>query len=326
MYLLYALPISGRKVCGKFSERKVAKGQKTCYNLSVSLHKSGTGTLSRAYHSGKGAIALKYKYISDSHTHSENSFDGKDSVLLLCERAAQLGLYSLTITDHCECHEYYANNVRQDIEGSVRDTLKARGVYADRLRIYTGIELGQPTQDPSAAAEALSLAEYDFVLGSLHNLRGEQDFYFLHYTADNVHDLLDRYFEELLELVKSDCFDSLAHLTYPFRYVAAEPSLRITPKDYADQIDTVLEQLAHQQKALEVNTSGLRQKIGVTLPDEAILRRFHELGGRYVTVGSDAHRWGDIASGIEDALPMLQRCGFSHFTVYQKRTPDLFPI
>ena len=47
---------------------------------------------------------MKYKFISDSHTHSENSFDGKDSVIMMAERAYQLGLYSITVTDHCECH------------------------------------------------------------------------------------------------------------------------------------------------------------------------------------------------------------------------------
>lgn len=269
---------------------------------------------------------MKYPFISDSHTHSENSFDGKDCVIMLCEKAAQLGLYALTITDHCECHEYYQNNVRQDIEGSIRDILKARGLYTDRLHIYTGIELGQPTQDPKAAAEALSLAEYDFVLGSLHNLKGEQDFYFLQYTPDNVKDLLARYFAEITDMIDDGHFDSLAHLTYPFRYMAADPSLGVTPAQYAEQIDAVLELLIRKDKALEINTSGLRQKIGVTLPDEAILRRFRELGGRYVTVGSDAHRWGDIGAGIEEAFPLLQHCGFTHFTIYRKRIPTLFPI
>lgn len=269
---------------------------------------------------------MKYPFISDSHTHSENSFDGKDSVIMLCEKAAQLGLYSLTVTDHCECSEYYQNDVRKDIEGSVRDTLKARGMYADRLRVYMGIELGQPSQDTKAAEEALSLADFDFVLGSLHNLRGEQDFYFLTYTPENVKPLLDRYFEELLEMIQGGSFDSLAHLTYPFRYMSADPALSVNAGQYAEQIDTVLEALAQQKKALEVNTSGLRQKIGVTLPDETIVRRFRELGGRYITVGSDAHRWGDIGTGIEEALRMIQRCGFTHFTVYHKRNPELLPI
>ncbi|MBQ5562502.1 MAG: PHP domain-containing protein, partial [Clostridia bacterium] len=122
---------------------------------------------------------MKYKFISDSHTHSENSFDGNDSVIMMCERAANLGLYSLTVTDHCECNEYYGNSDNTDyrkcIENSIRDTAKARAMYIDRVSVYTGIELGQPCQDRKAAEEVLSLAEYDFVIGSLHNLRGERD-------------------------------------------------------------------------------------------------------------------------------------------------------
>ena len=269
---------------------------------------------------------MKYKFISDSHTHSERSFDGKDSVVMLSERALGLGLYSLTVTDHCECNEFYEKNVRTDMEHSIRDIMKARGLYADRLTIYRGIELGQPLQDRKAADEALSLAEYDFVLGSLHNLEGVQDFYFLEYTQENVRPLLDRYFTELLELAQCGLFDSLAHITYPFRYMSVAKGLDVDENQYMEQFDAVLEALVRNDKALEVNTSGLRQLIGSTLPGEGIVRRFRELGGKYVTIGSDAHRWGDVGAGIEDGLNMLLHCGFTHFTVYSKREPVMLPI
>ena len=269
---------------------------------------------------------MKYKFISDSHIHSNNSFDGKDSVIMLADRACNLGLYSVTITDHCDCEGYYSNDLRESIEGSLRDTVKARGFYSNRLKIYTGLELGQPTQDTVAAQEALSLGNYDFVLGSLHNLMGEQDFYFLTYTEENTPKLLERYFNEMLELIEYGSFDSLAHLTYPFRYLAGNPDLKITPKQYSEQIDAVLEALIKKQMALEVNTSGLRQLIGKTLPDEYVVKRFRELGGKYVTIGSDAHRWGDVGAGIEDGLNMLLKCGFSHFTVYVRHEPNMLPI
>lgn len=273
---------------------------------------------------------MKYKFISDSHTHSENSFDGNDSVIMMCERAANLGLYSVTVTDHCECNEYYENeenvNYRKCIEDSIRDTAKARAMYISKVNIYTGIELGQPCQDRKAAEEVLSLAEYDFVLGSLHNLRGEKDFYFLEYTKENVPELLERYFRELLELVEENNFDSLAHLTYPMRYIAANPEITTDMSCFKDELDEILKKLAENGKALEVNTSGLRQMIHKTLPDEEVIRRFRELGGKYVTVGSDAHRWGDVGSGIEDGLQLLLKCGYTHFTVYEKRKPKLLPI
>ncbi len=276
-------------------------------------------------HLWRGKI-MKYKFISDNHIHSSNSFDAKDSVIMLADRAFNLGLYSVTITDHCDCDVYYKNDLRSSIEGSIRDTLKARGLYSNRLKIYSGIELGQPTQDLDAAQEALSLGNYDFVLGSLHNLRNEQDFYYLNYTAENTGSLLERYFDEMMELIEYGKFDSLAHLTYPFRYLVSNPELKITPKDYSQQIDEVLEAIIKKDIALEVNTSGLRQPIGKTLPDEDVIRRYRELGGKYVTMGSDAHRWGDVGAGIEDGLNMLLKCGFTHFTVYRRREPVMLPI
>ncbi len=273
---------------------------------------------------------MKYKFISDSHTHSENSFDGHDSVIMICDRAANLGLYSITVTDHCECNEFYGNkdhfDYRSAIANSIRDTAKAHALYHDRLKIYTGIELGQPTQDRKAAEEALSLTEYDFVLGSLHNLRGEQDFYFLEYTPQNAPLLLERYFCELLELVQENCFDSLAHLSYPMRYIGAHPEITANMDYFKSELDEVLSTLAKNDRALEVNTSGLRQMMGKTLPDEDVIRRFRELGGKYVTLGSDAHRWGDVGAGIEDGLQLLLKCGFTHFTVFEKRQPKLLPI
>ncbi len=269
---------------------------------------------------------MRYRFISDSHTHSECSFDGNDNVIMMCEQATAIGLYALTVTDHCECNEYFEKNVRDDITRSIFQTSKARAMYHDRLHVYTGIELGQPTQDIEAANDALSLWEYDFVLGSLHNLKNEQDFYFLEYSAENAYSLLDRYCDELLELARQNLFDSLAHLDYPLRYITANTGLNIDLRHFYEKTDEILKTLAKNDKALEINTSGLRQVIGRTLPDMNIIKRFRELGGKYITLGSDAHRWGDISSGIEEGLDMLHECGYTHFTVFEKREPKLLPI
>lgn len=269
---------------------------------------------------------MRYRYLSDSHTHSRYSFDGEESIRNMCSSAESRGLYSLTITDHCECHEYFENNIRDDILLSAAEIKKAGEEFQGRVQILSGIELGQPTQDKKAAEDALSVSDYDFVLGSLHNLRGEQDFYFLEYNRENVPVLLDRYFEELLELAKSNIFDSLAHMDYPLRYMVGEAGIDVDIMAYMPQTDAVLETLVKNGKALEINTSGLRQRIGRTLPDAVILRRFRELGGRYVTLGSDAHRCCDIGAGIADGMELLSECGFSEFTVYRERTPQLLPI
>lgn len=269
---------------------------------------------------------MRYRFISDSHTHSECSFDGIDSVIMLCEQASALEMYSLTITDHCECNEYFKNNVRDDITRSIMQVNKARAMYHDRLHVYMGIELGQPTQNYDAAADALSLTDYDFILGSLHNLKDEKDFYYLEYTEKNAYELLDRYYDELLELAQQNLFDCLSHIDYPLRYIIGNSDLKIDLSRYNDRLDAILETVIKNDKGIEINTSGLRQIIGRTLPDIDVIKHYKELGGKYVTIGSDAHRWGDIGSGIETGLDMLLECGYTHFTVYEKHTPKLLPI
>ena len=66
-------------------------------------------------------------------------------------------------------------------------------------------------------------------------------------------------------------------------------------------------------KALEVNTSGLRQELGKTMPSYPIIKRFREFGGKFVTLGSDAHRWADVAGGVEHGMELLERAGFFSF-------------
>lgn len=269
---------------------------------------------------------MNKRFFSDSHTHSKHSFDGNDPVMMLCEQAIKLGLYSISITDHCECNEYFSNNVRKSIEASVMASGKARASYGFKIKVYTGIELGQPTQNKLAADDVLSLCDYDFVIGSLHNLKNEQDFYFLEYNDDNVNDLLERYFTQLYELAVDNRFDTLAHMTYPLRYIVGNVTKEIKYDTYKEMIDEVLKVLVKNEKALEINTSGLRQRIGITLPGENIVSRFRELGGKYITIGSDAHRWGDVGSGLEEGYRLAQKCGFSYVTVFEKRQPVLLPI
>lgn len=269
---------------------------------------------------------MKYRYISDSHCHSQFSFDGSDSIHMLCDSAVHMGLHSLTITDHCECSLYEQTNARETICRSVMETQKAAVLFQGRLQVLKGIELGQATQNPLAAKEILDLCDFDFVLGSLHNVRNQPDFYFIDYNQVNVDALLNAYFDELLELIEQGLFDSLAHLTYPLRYIVGDHNMEVSYEVYEKRIDSILRALVQKDKALEVNTSGLRQKIGDTLPSVLVVKRFHELGGKYVTVGSDAHRWADVGSGVEAGLETICRAGFDALTIYVGHKPKLFPL
>lgn len=269
---------------------------------------------------------MKYRHLSDCHIHSDFSPDADDSVVMLCEQAEKLGIYLITITDHCECNLYLEDGYDKSVQQSFFETRKAASAFPDRLQIRSGVELGQPLQNLSAAQEILKVCEFDFVLGSVHNIKGMEDFYFLDYNKIDAAPLLDRYFDEVLEMAEWNGFDSLAHLTYPLRYIVGEYGIKIPWSRYRTKVDLILKTLVKNEKALELNTSGLRQKIGETMPNLEVIRRFRELGGKYVTLGSDAHRFRDVALGIETGMDLLLQAGFSHFTVFTKRTPKLITI
>ncbi len=268
---------------------------------------------------------MKHTYASDCHNHSCCSPDGDHSVPAMLARAKELGLYAWTLTDHCECQKFetrYRERVRQAWE-------EMAGVEAGGLRFCRGIELGQPMEDLDAAQEALSGRDYDFVIGSLHNLRDKPDFYYMdaaNMDPEALHALLDAYWDEILDMIAWGGFDSLGHVTYPLRYIQGERGVPVDMSRHAEKLDQVLAALVQAEKALEVNTSGLRQKLGETMPNLPILKRYHALGGRLVTLGSDAHCTEDLGKGIDQGMDLLKEAGFREFTIYEKRQPVMLPL
>lgn len=272
------------------------------------------------------------KIICDTHVHSSNSFDGESTVREICEAAVEKGISSVTITDHMEAPEIrlgdksvYGNAIKS-IARSVADVEALRDEYEGRVKLLKGMELGEPMHDPKLTQKAYEIADFDFILASVHNLFEEEDFYYLEYNERNVKPLLTRYFDELLDTAKNADFDSLAHLTYPFRYIVERTDIRPDTAEYADVIDEIFLTLARRNKSLEINTSGLFKPINSTLPDLDLIRRFRELGGSMVTVGSDAHNCKDLGAGLEEGIKLARMCGFKSFTVYENRQPKQVAI
>jgi len=263
---------------------------------------------------------------ADCHCHSQYSADGENTVDALCKKAVQKRFSICAVTDHCEINAYEAGGYRELIQKSYKAAQKKKEQYADKLELLAGVELGQPMHDLDCAKKFLASAPFDFVLGSLHNVRGQPDFYFLNYESMDVYALLKQYFDEMCEMITWGGFDSLAHMTYPLRYIVGERGIPIEMRRLWPWINEALELLVEKELALEINTSGLRQKIGITLPDLAILKKFRELGGELLTIGSDAHRTSDFGKGIIEGYELARVAGFHKLVYFRERKPQEIPI
>jgi histidinol-phosphatase (PHP family) len=84
--------------------------------------------------------------------------------------------------------------------------------------------------------------------------------------------------------------------------------------------------MADKGIALEINTSGLRQPMGVTLPDLELVRRFREPGGEMITVGSDAHFPVHVGANIKDGIQVAKQAGFRHIAVFREGKAEMLSI
>ncbi len=275
-----------------------------------------------------GEIMKQTEAPFDFHNHSFQSPDGENSVEDMVRQAIKLRMKYYTITDHLEINKFYDEEflyeepVRQS--SVLLPVLKEK--YKDKISLQYGVELGQPLHDMELTNRMLNSYNYDFIIGSCHMVRGYDDFYFLDYSEIDPDFLLKLYFEELLEMAEWGKFDSLGHLTYPLRYITGDKGIPIDMKQYETIIDEIFRTLIKNDKGIEINTSGLRQNIGQTLPGYKYVRRFYELGGRILTIGSDAHCCSDLGKGISVGIEIAKCAGFKEIACFKERKPEFIKI
>ncbi len=265
----------------------------------------------------------------DNHTHTQYSGDipkgHGNTVHELCIAAIEKGLTSIAITDHFDI-----DGIRDgffpplDHDGVARDIAEAREYFKGKLRVLHGIELGQATHMPDESRAQLKSRPYDIVLGSVHAVRGIIDFAdtdIASLAKNEYIALWEQYIGEMLDTIAFGDIDVLTHITYPKRYYLANkitdfPDIKNKGREY---FEPILKSVIDSGLTLECNTSGLRQQMGECLPNEDLLRFYYELGGRDVTIGSDAHHACDVGANIGDALAMLKNIGFDRIACFENR-------
>ncbi len=258
------------------------------------------------------------KKLADYHTHTEASPDSKENIFNVCSAAVKAGLSEICITDHYDCGY---KECRQVIAASYASIERAALEFEPVLKVKRGAEVGEATQNHDDERHLLDNYKFDCLLGSMHNIRGNVDFYFMDALPD-PEGMLRMYFEELIEMCETCDFDVLAHLTYPMRY---KGFLGIKDLSLFDkEISRILRLVADTGRALEINTGGVRNHdYRLTDPWPEFVRLYKSFGGEMITFGSDAHTADVVAADFNAAVDIAKAAGFTHYTVYNDRKPKL---
>ena len=254
----------------------------------------------------------------DYHMHTIVSFDGHDSGLQMAQAAKAAGLKEICFTDHLDYDPLGKMGVLAFDTATYNaeyDNLELPG-----LKIRRGMEFGMTADNRTQFRQDLQRRHFDFVLGSVHFV-DDLDVYFEEYWCDKtVFEAERRYLEATLDCVcLHNDFDVLAHLTYIGKTSSHHAPRPVPYEEHRELIDEILKILAQKGKGLELNTSG-KDRCGGFLPTADYFRRFRELGGEIVTVGSDAHSASRVGQYSAEACALLGEI-FGHVCTFEDRKP-----
>ena len=257
------------------------------------------------------------------HMHTHFSGDSEAKPYEIAQKAYELGLAGICFTDHLDIdYKETPGLFDLDIPSYQKEINTVQKQFANKLDIGWGIELG--LQPYLAEQNSKIIAEYpfDFVIGSTHVVK-QTDIYFPpYYEGRKEDDCYREYFEETLKNAQSDVnFDVYGHLDYVIRY-GPNKNKYYSYEKFADIIDEILRTLIHKGKGIELNMAGFKYGLGHAHPTIDTLKRYKDLGGEIITIGSDGHAPEQIAWDFEKVPNILKEAGFEYFTVFKARKPE----
>ena len=277
---------------------------------------------------------------ADYHLHCEYSDDSNEPMENQIQEAITLGLDEMCFTDHVDYgikrdwDDPEGIIIRHAIEHGKEVDLVLANVnypkyfealnmyqkkYASSISIKKGLEFGIQSITVDAYEKLFDSYqnELDFVLFSMHQVNNlefwTQDFQ----KGKTQKEYNDEYYKEIYQTMQIfHHYSCLAHLDLLARY----DENGIYPfENEKDIIAEILKYAIRDGKGIEINTSSWEYGLKDTQPSRAILKLYKDLGGKIITVGSDAHETKYLASHIKDAYAILKNeigineiCTFDH--------------
>lgn len=222
----------------------------------------------------------------DYHVHTTYSDGAEPSAMI--EAAAQVGLDGVGLADHC--------NVSRE-EPGVSRPYDLDETYPDRRReieewqgtvdvqVFDAVEMDYRPADEARIEAFLAEAAFEYVIGSVHHV-GEREVMspgaFVDEPEDDRAAFVDRYFDRVVDLIRSELFDVVAHVDVTER----NPHLRGQATD--DHYRQVADALATSRTVPEINAGRAFRGYSQVHPHPDFLDVLQSADVDFVA-GTDAH-------------------------------------
>ncbi|KIR02132.1 Histidinol-phosphatase [Lachnospiraceae bacterium TWA4] len=266
---------------------------------------------------------------TDTHVHTVFSSDSSTIVNRQIDKAILLGMKRLYITDHQDFdfpEEKYGLAFTFDTSSYFEKLTELKEFYKGKIELLIGVELGLMPHLAGKLKTYLASYPFDYVIGSTHLIRKIDPYYPEFYEGRSEKEAYLEYFETILENIHTfNEFDSLGHLDYVVRY-GPNQNKNYSYLEYRDIIDEILKAIIDKNLALEINTAGIKYGLGHAHPHSDIIKRYLELGGEMITLGSDAHKPEHLGYAFLDIKDLLESLNIRYLTNFVKRKPEFIKI
>ncbi len=252
----------------------------------------------------------------DYHLHSRVSFDSDCAPKDIVSAAEKAGLKEICFTDHYDFNDVFRE--KRDLFTIEQYRADYDALSSKKITIRRGVEFGLTTWNQNELKELLDLYNFDFVIGSVHYAGGYDPYFEEFWTHNGIDTAFEKYLLQTLECVKAHRdFDVLGHLDYVCKSLYNPTRKPIYYQDYSDVCDEIMKTLVQNGKGMEINTSGV-DRVGDFLPSLDFIKRFRQLGGEIITVGSDSHDSNRVGQHIAGALEIAKEV-FGYVCTFDKR-------
>lgn len=236
------------------------------------------------------------------------------------DAALAAGLTHICFTDHVDF----------DGVGLQPADLAARNAELNRLAsLYPGLDISRGMELGMAGEQASRLAHdhakgqgLDFIIGSVHMVDGLDAFWPEYFEGRTREQAYGVYVSQIAQSIKVTDFSVLGHYDFCTKYSPYDR--RAMGYDmFPEVFDGIFLSLVQTGRTLEVNTSAWRDDPAWGLD---ILIRFRELGGEFVTTGSDAHKPHKVGNRISEAVELARAAGIRYIATYKNLKPIMHKI
>jgi histidinol-phosphatase (PHP family) len=267
------------------------------------------------------------RYYQNLHTHSTFS-DGKNSPEEMILAAIGRGFGSIGFSEHSPTKTFVSNADKLDAYQAEVRALAER--YKDSIDVFCGLEYD--------VTSVCSYSGYDYLIGSAHRVQRDGLSFLVDGSVEEVEKGIEQgfggdglafalaYFRAISCLPSVAPIDIIGHFDLASKNIERANFFDPSAPEYQKAGMEAIDALAGKIPFFEVNTGAIARGYRTTpYPAPEFVREFKRRGFG-VVITSDCHDARLLDRGYEDAVALLESCGYTEQYVLRKGGFEAVPL